>query len=113
MEAVWAHDRALADYALARLDGIPDLRLFGPRGNDRGCILPFTLADVHPHDVASALDAEGIAVRAGHHCAQPLMRALQVPSTVRASTHLTTTEAEIDALADALLQARAFFSAFA
>lgn len=113
MQAVWDHDRALARYAFARLDGIDGLTLYGPRGEDRGGILPFNLEGIHPHDLASALDAEGIAVRAGHHCAQPLMRALGVPSTVRASTHLTTTEAEIDALAAALVEARSFFSAFA
>ena len=113
MEAVWEHDRALARYALDGLDAIDGLTLFGPRGDDRGGILPFTLDGLHPHDVASALDAEGVAVRAGHHCAQPLMRALGVPSTVRASTHLTTTEAEIDALAGGLVRARDFFSAFA
>ena len=113
MDAVWDHDRSLARYALARLDEVEGLTVYGPRGTDRGAILPFTLRGVHPHDVASALDAEGIAVRAGHHCAQPLMRALGVPSTARASAHLTTTEAEIDALVEALAKARDFFAAFA
>lgn len=113
MQAVWDHDRALARYALAGLDGIDGVTVYGPRGDDRGGILPFTLEGVHPHDVASALDADGVAVRAGHHCAQPLMRALNVHSTVRASTHLTTTEAEIDVLVDAVARARDFFSAFA
>ncbi len=113
MEAIWRHDRASAEAMLARFDGIEGVRTFGPRGEDRGGILPFVVEGVHPHDVASALDAEGIAVRAGHHCAQPLMRALGVPSTVRASAYLTTTEDEIDALARAVASARDFFAAYA
>lgn len=113
MQAIWDHDRALARHGLQRLDAIAGLTVFGPRGDDRGAILPFVLDGVHPHDLASALDAEGIAVRAGHHCAQPLMRALGVPSTARASTHLTTTAAELDSLADAIVGARDFFGAFA
>jgi cysteine desulfurase/selenocysteine lyase len=113
MEEIWAHDRALARLMLERLEEIPGVRTFGPRGDDRGGIVPFVVEDVHPHDVASALDAEGIAVRAGHHCAQPLMRALGVPSTVRASAYLTTTEDEIAALAGAVAEARDFFAAFA
>ncbi len=110
LDAIWNHDRALARYALARFDELEGVRTFGPRGDDRGGIVPFVIDGVHPHDVASALDAEGIAVRAGHHCAQPLMRALAVPSTVRASSYLTTTEAEIDALIDGIVQARDFFA---
>jgi cysteine desulfurase/selenocysteine lyase len=113
MEAIWRHDRELAEAMLARFDAIEGVRTFGPRGDDRGGILPFVVEGVHPHDVASALDAEGIAVRAGHHCAQPLMRALGVPSTVRASAYLTTTEDEIDALARAVASARDFFAAYA
>jgi cysteine desulfurase/selenocysteine lyase len=113
MEEIWRHDRELAEAMLARFDAIEGVRTFGPRGDDRGGILPFVIDGVHPHDVASALDAEGIAVRAGHHCAQPLMRALGVPSTVRASAYLTTTEDEIDALARAVVSARDFFAAYA
>lgn len=113
MDAIWRHDRALADVMLERFAELDGVRSFGPRGDDRGGILPFVVEGVHPHDVATALDAEGIAVRAGHHCAQPLMRALGVPSTVRASTHLTTTEDEIDALVRAVASARDFFAAYA
>ncbi len=112
MESIWDHDRRLAEYAITRLEAVPGLELYGPRGPDRGGIIPFNLEGVHPHDVASALDAEGIAVRSGHHCAQPLMRALGVQATVRASTHLTSTESEIDALAEALEKASAFFGSF-
>lgn len=113
MDAVWRHDRALAERMLERFDEIDGVRTFGPRGSDRGGILPFVVDGVHPHDIATALDAEGIAVRAGHHCAQPLMKALDVPSTVRASTHLTTSDDEIDALALAVTSARDFFAAYA
>lgn len=113
MEAIWEHDRALARYALQRLGAVEGVTTFGPEGDDRGAIVPFTLRDVHPHDVASALDTDGIAVRAGHHCAQPLMRALGVPATARASAYLTTTEAEIDRLAEALAGTRDFFAALA
>ena len=113
LERVWRHDRELATSMLDRLDALPGVTTFGPRGPDRGGIVPFVVEGVHPHDVASALDAEGIAVRAGHHCAQPLMRALNVPSTVRASAYLTTTEEEIDRLVAAVASAREFFAAFA
>ncbi len=113
MENIWAHDRVLADYALQRLERVEGLTLYGPQGADRGAILPFNLAGIHPHDVASALDTEGIAIRAGHHCAQPLMTALGVQSTARASAYLTTTEAEIDALAEALEATVSFFGSFA
>jgi cysteine desulfurase/selenocysteine lyase len=113
LDRVWRHDRDLATLMLDRLGDLPGVKTFGPRGDDRGAIVPFVVEGVHPHDVASALDAEGIAVRAGHHCAQPLMRALNVPSTVRASAYLTTTEEEIDRLVAAVASARDFFAAFA
>ncbi len=112
MQRVWEHDRYIADFAIDALSEVPGLELYGPRGDDRGAILPFNLRGVHPHDVATALDAEGIAIRAGHHCAQPLMTALGVQSTARASAWLTTTEAEIEALAAALRSAAEFFGSF-
>jgi len=113
MQDIWTHDHELGKYALEQFDRLEGVTTFGPRGADRGGIVPFVIDGVHPHDVASALDAEGIAVRAGHHCAQPLMKALGVPSTVRASSYLTTTEAEIDALTAAVASARDFFAAIA
>ncbi len=112
MQRIWQHELELAAYGRERLAGVDGLSQYGPDGPDRGAIFPFNLADIHPHDVASALDAEGIAVRAGHHCAQPLMTALGVRSTVRASASLTTSNAEIDALADALKASAAFFARF-
>jgi cysteine desulfurase/selenocysteine lyase len=110
LEAIWDHDRALARHALARLSELDGVTTYGPEGPDRGGIVPFNVDGVHPHDVASFLDAEGIAVRAGHHCAQPLMRALGVDATARASFWLYTTEAEVDAFVDAVARSRAFFA---
>lgn len=112
MDRIWEHDRRLAEFALDRLSAIGSLTVYGPHGADRGAILPFNLAGIHPHDVASALDSEGIAIRAGHHCAQPLMKALGVQSTARASAYLTTTEDEIEALATALEETVTFFGSF-
>jgi cysteine desulfurase / selenocysteine lyase len=113
MEAVFAHDRALLDYALRRLKALDDIELYGPEGEDRGGIVPFNVGGIHPHDVATALDGEGIAIRAGHHCAQPLMRALGVQSTARASFYLYTTHEEIDRFVEALVRTRDFFAEFA
>jgi len=113
MQAIWDHDRALTRYALERLRGVDGVDLYGPEGDDRGGIVTFNLRGVHPHDVASALDVRGIAIRAGHHCAQPLMRALGVRSTARASFWLHTTEAEIDEFVDALVGVREFFGTVA
>jgi cysteine desulfurase/selenocysteine lyase len=110
LEAIWDHDRALARYALGRLAEVDGVTTYGPEGVDRGGIVAFNVDGVHPHDVASFLDAEGIAIRAGHHCAQPLMRALGVDATARASFWLYTSEAEVDTLVDAVARAHVFFA---
>jgi len=109
MEKVWAHDRALVDYALDRLSEIPEVRTFGPRGPDRGGVVAFTLGRLHAHDVATALDQEGVAVRAGHHCAQPLHRRLGVAATARASFYLYNTREEVDRFVEALKKVRDYF----
>ncbi|HUZ00838.1 MAG TPA: cysteine desulfurase [Thermomicrobiaceae bacterium] len=109
MDAVRAHERELVEYALERLPGVPDLTLYGPEGEDRGGVISFTLADVHPHDIASILDTEGVAVRAGHHCAQPLMHRLGVDATARASFYVYNTTEDVDRLADSLLAVRRIF----
>jgi cysteine desulfurase/selenocysteine lyase len=110
MEKIWQHDRELVQYALGRMDEeLPEVRTFGPRGLDRGGIIAFTLGSLHAHDVASFLDEKGIAVRAGHHCAQPLHRKLGVGATARASFYLYTTKAEVDRFIEALKQTRDFF----
>jgi cysteine desulfurase / selenocysteine lyase len=110
MEQVRAHEHALAAYALDRLSAIPDLTIYGPPADRRGGVVSFTLGDIHAHDLATLLDREGIAVRAGHHCAQPLMERYRLPATARASFYVYTTSAEIDALAGALEQARQVFA---
>jgi cysteine desulfurase/selenocysteine lyase len=110
MERVHAHEQALAAYALERLRAVPDLTLYGPPAGRRGGVVSFTLGDIHPHDLATLLDREGIAVRAGHHCAQPLMERYHLPATARASCYVYTTSADIDALAEALERARDIFA---
>ncbi len=113
MDAIFAHDQALARYTLERLEPLDGVTTFGPHGDDRGGIVAFTIEGVHPHDVASVLDSEGIAVRAGHHCAQPLMRALGVQSTARASFYFYNTEDEVDRFVEAVIRTRDYFAAFA
>ncbi|HLZ69136.1 MAG TPA: cysteine desulfurase [Dehalococcoidia bacterium] len=103
MEAVREHEQSLARYALERLGAAPGVTLFGPRNaGERGAVFGFNYRDFHPHDVGMILDHQGIAVRAGHHCAQPLMQVLDVPAVLRASFYLYNTPAEVDALVDAL-----------
>jgi cysteine desulfurase/selenocysteine lyase len=110
MNAVRAHDRELTDYALQALSDLPGVHLLGPRDAAvRGGNISFTIDDVHPHDVGTFLDYQGIAVRAGHHCAQPLMRCLDVVATVRASFAPYTTEQEIDRLVDGLRACQRYF----
>lgn len=110
METVRDHEQSLVAYAQERLDQVPDLKIYGPSDPARrGGAVSFSLADIHAHDIATVLDQFGIEVRAGHHCAKPLTRHLQVPATVRASFYLYNTTDEVDRLADGLLEARAVF----
>ncbi|HEX6938646.1 MAG TPA: cysteine desulfurase [Longimicrobiales bacterium] len=110
-DRIAAHEQALIRYGLERLGAVEGLRLFGPADPaQRAAVFSFALDGVHPHDVATILDAEGIAVRAGHHCAQPLMRRLGVPATTRASCWVYTTTEELDRLAEALEAARRIFA---
>jgi cysteine desulfurase/selenocysteine lyase len=110
MEAVRAHERAVTDYALERLPEVPGLQVFGPpRGPERIGPVSFELEGVHAHDVSEILDRHGVAVRAGHHCAQILMDRLGVTATARASFGVYTTREEIDRLFDGLLDARRVF----
>ena len=111
LQAVWEHEQRLTAYALDRLARIPDLLIYGPTDPEcRGGVISFNLGGLHPHDLGQVLDSEGVAVRAGHHCAQPLMGALGIGSTARASFYLYNTEDEIDALVDAIGKAREFFA---
>ncbi len=108
-DAMAAHEAALTDHAIARLSAIEGIRIYG-RAQDRGGVISFTLDKAHAHDVATLLDRQGIAVRAGHHCAEPLMRRLGLDSTARASFGVYTTLEEIDVLADTLNRVREFFT---
>ena len=110
MDAVFDHDRELADYALERLREVPELRVLGPPAGRRGGVVAFTLGTLHPHDVATVLDSDGIAVRAGHHCAMPLHEKLGVPASARASFHCYSVPEEVDALVEGLHQARRVFA---
>jgi cysteine desulfurase/selenocysteine lyase len=107
-DAMAAHEAALTEHALSRLATVEGLRVIG-QAQDRGGVISFTLDKAHAHDVATLLDRQGIAVRAGHHCAEPLMHRLNLDSTARASFGVYTTHEEIDALADGLLRVRDFF----
>lgn len=110
MDAVRAHEVEITDHALRALAEVPDLTVYGPSDLDRrGGAVSFTLADIHPHDLATILDQQGVAVRAGHHCAKPLMTILDVPATARASFYVYNTVDEVDALVAALHEARRIF----
>jgi cysteine desulfurase / selenocysteine lyase len=102
------HEHELAQYALERLSDIEGIAIYGPK--ERAGLVTFNLEEVHPHDVATVLDAEGIAVRAGHHCAQPLMKWLDVSSTARASFYLYNTKEEIDVFVKGLQKTKEYFS---
>ncbi|KAA8999682.1 cysteine desulfurase [Paenibacillus spiritus] len=109
MDEIHRHEIKLAAYAEQRLSEVEGLTIFGPRGREVG-LVTFNLGDVHPHDVATVLDSEGIAIRAGHHCCQPLMRWLEVSSTARASLYLYNTEEDIDRLVSALIRTKEYFA---
>lgn len=109
MEAVHAHERVITDYALESLSEIPGLTVLGPDGANRGGLVAFTLDGIHPHDIAEILDKDGIAIRAGHHCAMPLHHKLGIPASARASFYIHTTFEEIDKLTAALHRARSVF----
>ena len=110
MDKVRAHEVKLTDYALKRLSEVPDIKIYGPRELDKRCaVISFNLPGIHPHDLASILDEEGIAIRAGHHCAQPLLNKLGVAATARASFYIYNSESDIDALVEGLYKARRIF----
>ena len=110
MDAVRAHERDLTGYTLERLTEVDGLRTFGPRDPDlRGGVVSFEVEGIHPHDLAELCDRAGVCIRAGHHCAQPLMRLMGVPATARASFHVYNSREDVDRLADALNEARSVF----
>lgn len=108
---IHAHELELTKYALEQMSGIAGLNIIGPNNvEDRGGVISFTLDGIHPHDVGQALDQYGIAVRTGHHCAWPLMRALNVVATTRASFYLYNDISDVDALIAGILKAQLFFN---
>ncbi|MCP8309245.1 MAG: cysteine desulfurase [archaeon] len=110
MKNIREHEKELTRYALDKMTKIKGIRIYGPKDvKVRGGVISFNLGDIHPHDLASILDGEGIAVRAGHHCAQPLMERLGVNGTTRASFYVYNTEREVDSLVNALEKARKVF----
>jgi cysteine desulfurase/selenocysteine lyase len=111
MRRVWAHERDIVGYALEALREVPDLRIFGPNdAQARSGVVSFALGEIHPHDVSEILNQHNVAVRAGHHCTQPLMKALGVAATTRASFYVYNTRADVDRLVEALHDARRVFS---
>ena len=111
MDAVLEHERALVRLATERLAAVEGLHVYGPPPAERSGVVSFTLGDIHPHDLATILDEDGVCIRAGHHCCQPLMRRLGVSATARASFYLYNDESDVDALVGALNKARALFGA--
>jgi cysteine desulfurase/selenocysteine lyase len=107
-ERISAHEASLLDYATERLSAIEPLAIIGTAA-EKASVLSFIMDGVHPHDIAQVLDSRGVAVRAGHHCAQPVMARFGVPATVRASFGLYNTRAEVDALTEALEEVEALF----
>jgi cysteine desulfurase / selenocysteine lyase len=110
MEKIHAHEQAMTEYALERLAEVPGITLYGPEASQKGAVAAFKFGEIHAHDVAQILDAEGIAVRAGHHCAMPLHDRLGANATARASFYLYNTPSEVDALIEALYKAKKAFS---
>lgn len=109
MEVIWAHEQELVTYALERLEESPGVRVIGPPAGERCGLVSFIVASIHPHDVAQVLDWEGIAIRAGFHCAQPLHERLGLKATARASFYLYNTREEVDRLVEGIQKAQGLF----
>jgi cysteine desulfurase/selenocysteine lyase len=110
IDAVLAHELEVTGYLIERLQEVPGLRILGPLDQPRGTAVSFALEGIHPHDVAEILARDGVCIRAGHHCAQPLMRHLGVPATSRASAGVHNTRADVDRLIDGLAEVRRVFA---
>ncbi len=110
MEVVRRHEEELTDYAVEMLSEVHGLTQYGPRGSDRAGVMSFNLGTIHPHDAGTILDREGVAVRAGHHCCQPLMKRLGVAATTRASVQIYNVSSDLDALASGVAQVRSIFA---
>ena len=110
MDEIANHEHEIIEYALERLEEVPGLKIFGPSASKKGGVASFTFSGIHPHDVAQILDRDGIAVRAGHHCAQPLHEKFGIPATTRASFYLYSTREEVDLLINGLYKVKKVFS---
>ncbi len=110
MEWVAAHERALVEYAYARLSEVEGLHILGPGPKQRSGLAAFTLNEIHPHDLSAILDHEGVAIRAGHHCAQPIHDRFGIPASARASLYFYNTEEDIDQLVGGLERAAQIFA---
>jgi len=109
MDAIAAHEHEITEYALERLEEVPGVKVFGPDVQDKGGVAAFTLDGVHPHDVAQILDQDGVAVRAGHHCAQPLHEKFGITATTRASFYLYNTKEEVNKLIEGIYKVKEIF----
>ncbi|HVF25446.1 MAG TPA: cysteine desulfurase [Anaerolineales bacterium] len=109
MDNIAMHEHDITEYALEKLEEVPGLKLFGPSAENKGGVAAFTFDGIHPHDVAQILDRDGIAIRAGHHCAQPLHEKFGIPATSRASFYLYTTKDEVDMLVNGIYKVREMF----
>ena len=110
MDAIRAHEQALTALASERLAELPGVRVYGPPPAERSGVVSFTVEGIHPHDLSTVLDEVGVCIRAGHHCAQPLMRRLDLPATARASFYIYNTESDVEALAAGVLRAQEVFA---
>jgi cysteine desulfurase/selenocysteine lyase len=109
LDNIAAHEHVIVDYALERLSEVPGLTVYGPEAKDRGGVTAFNLDGVHAHDVAQILDGDGIAVRAGHHCAMPLHDKLKIPASTRASYYLYNSIGDVDKLIESLYKVKKIF----
>jgi len=109
MDAIAAHEHVITEYALERLEEVPGVKVFGPRVQHKGGVAAFTFDGVHPHDVAQILDGDGVAVRAGHHCAQPLHEKFGITATSRASFYLYNTREEVDKMIEGIYKVKEIF----
>ena len=110
MDAIMAHEHDVTEYALEHLEEIPGVTIFGPSAEKKGGVASFMMDGIHPHDVAQILDRDGIAVRAGHHCAQPLHEQFGVKSTTRASFYIYNTRDEVDRLVEGIYKVKKVFN---
>jgi cysteine desulfurase/selenocysteine lyase len=109
MDKIEDYERLLTNYAMEKLEEIPDLTVLGPPAEKKGGVIAFYIKDIHPHDVAQILDSVGVAIRAGHHCAQPLHTKFNLPATSRASMYFYNTLDEVDRLIDGILKVKDIF----